>query len=157
LTVDQAQRQRWVRNFAVALVAVALIMGIAPALPRPVDLQAQIQKFASVEKRTLAAYSEILNRARTEKLRDKEVADAIERDVLFDWVRERESLSQLTGLPARQNRLVSTLVRYMEARQQGWLLMVDGLRQHNLGTVQQANAKQREAENIVREISSSLR
>ena len=56
----------------------------------------------------------------------------LSRKVLPPWRAQREALHQLTTLsrlPTRQQRLVATLVEYMTARQEGWELLREGLRQ----------------------------
>jgi hypothetical protein len=58
-------------------------------------------------------------------------------------------LTTLSRLPTRQKRLVTTLVEYMTARQEGWELLREGLRQQDPRTLKQANEKQRQADKII--------
>ena len=151
LTVDPLPR-RGVRNAAIALGASMLFIGTAVKLPRPIDLRAKLQTFAAVEKKALAAFSAALSRVRTEKLSDDQLADLVEKDVIPNWITEHNELAGVKGLPEQSQSMVSRLLKYMEARQQAWSLLVGGLRKHDLNTVKQANAKQHEADLLAKQI-----
>jgi rhomboid protease GluP len=151
LTVSN-RRKRVLRNAIVAIGGTAITVAAALAVPRPVDLRAEVKNFAGIEKKTLDAYSEIFTRARTEKLTGDQMADAIEKDVLPDWMREHDSLAKLKKLPENQERLVSSLMNYMELRQQGWTITVQGLRRNNVNLLQQGGAKQHEADEALKKI-----
>jgi rhomboid protease GluP len=153
LTVDPLP-QRGVRNAAIALAAIPLSIGAAHTLPRPVDLQAEIQKFSAVEKKTLAVFNEALKQVPIQKLRDEQLADRIDKDVIPDWASEYRRLAALKGLPQRQQSMVSHLLSYMQARQQAWILLSQALRRHDLDGVRQATAKQREAEQLARQVGA---
>jgi hypothetical protein len=45
--------------------------------------------------------------------------------------------------------MVTTLVAYMTARQEGWELLRDGLRQHDPRVLTRANEKQRLADEVI--------
>ena len=102
---------RDIRNVAVALGSIALFIGTAFTLPRPVDIQAELQRFAAVEKKTMAAYATALSRTRGERLRDEQLADLIEKDVVPDWVIEHDKLAALKGLTGPPGRVLSLLVQ----------------------------------------------
>ena len=70
--------------------------------------------------------------------------------MLPPWRAQREALHQLTTsrLPTRQQ-LVATLVEYMTARQEGWELLREGLRQHDPRALKKANEKQRQADEVI--------
>jgi rhomboid protease GluP len=155
LTVEYVRR-RAIRGAVVALAAIALLLVAAVRLPRPVDLLVEIRKFATVETKTLAAYRTVFNRARTQKLRDDQLADLVERELVAPWAAAHESLVKLTRqqLPFQQKQIVTRLVQYVEARQQGWSMLVQGLRKHDLQMVRQANEKQLEAERLAKSIGA---
>ena len=76
----------------------------------------------------------------------------LEQEVLPPWQAQREALHQLmtlSRLATRQKRLVATLVEYMTARQEGWELLREGLRQHDPRALKKANEKQRQADEII--------
>jgi rhomboid protease GluP len=152
LTV-QPLPQRGSRNAAVALGALAAFMAAAAALPRPVDVQAEVRAFGLVETKVLAAYNSAVKRAQTERLPDGQLADLIASNVLPDWAAQRAKLAGLKGIQGPPQRAVALLVQYMEARQQAWELLVAALRQHNTAGVRNAMEKQREAEALVRQMN----
>jgi rhomboid protease GluP len=145
--------RRTLHNAAVAVAAALLILGTALALPHPIDLRSELQRFASVETQTLTAYNAILNRTRTDRLRDEQFADLVEKNILPKWNAERDSLAKLTGLPAKQKSVVSLLLNYMDARRDAWTVLVRGLRQHDLNAVKQAFAKQQEADGMAKKMT----
>ncbi len=150
--------QRLIRDGVVALGSAALLVGIAAALPRPVDLRTELLKFGTVEKKTLTTYNAALTRARTEKLRDETVADAVEKEVLPDWMREHDVLKKVAvRLPEKQKQAVTSLVQYMEIRQEAWVVLAKGLRSHNAAMVQQASVKQQEADGFVKKMAAPAR
>ena len=141
--------RRGARNAGLALGATALFIATAVALPRPVDVQAELKTFAAVESKTLAVYKADLNRVRQEHLRDEQLADLMEKDVIPGWAAEHDRLARLKGLKGPPQRVLPILVQYMAARQRSWSMLAQALRQHNLAGVRQAMQKQREAELLV--------
>jgi hypothetical protein len=76
----------------------------------------------------------------------------LEQEMLPPWRTQREALHQLTTLsrlPARQKRLVATLVEYMTARQEGWELLREGLQRHDPRALKRANEKQQQADEVI--------
>ena len=147
--LDEHRRSRSIRTAAIAIVTVALGAAAYFALPRPPDLRAEVLKFFALEKRTMAAFSADLKRLRTEHLSSPQLADLVEKNVLPDWVKERDTLEHFTRLPAKQKQLVAELVEYMEMREQGWSMLVRGLRKNDLITMRKAMLKEREAQVFV--------
>lgn len=149
LTVEPPPRLA-ARNAAVFLGAVILTFCVAISLPRPVDFMAEIKSFGAVESKTLAAYRGAVEQARSKKLNNAKLADLIEKDVLPDWEAEHRRLAALKGLPPAMRNVVSRLLPYMEARQQGWSLVVKGLRANDLNAIKAGSAKELEAEQLAR-------
>lgn len=145
LTVDRLPR-RGARNAALALGAMAVFMLSAAKLPRPIDFQAQIKTFADVEKKILAAYNADLGRARTEHMRDEQLADLVEKDVIPGWAAEHARLAGLKALTGPPQHVLEALLEYMGARQEAWSMLAQALRVHNVAGVRLAMEKQREAE-----------
>lgn len=150
LTVEPPPR-RDIRNAAVAVAAIALFIGAAVLLPRPVDVQAEMALFTTVEKNAVDTYNATVRRAQMEHLRDPQVADLIEKNVLPGWAAEHDRLARLKGLTGPPQRVVSRLLKYMEMRQQSWQMLVQSLRQHDIAGVRRAMQMQREAEQAARQ------
>ncbi len=153
LTLDPRPR-RTGRNVAVALAAAVLFTAVALKLPHPIDFQAQVKIFAGVEKSTLAAYSSALNRTRAEHLKDEQLAELIEKNVLPPWSAEHDRLAKLKGLPDPSQHLVNVLLQYMQGRQEAWTLLAQGLRQHDMARIRLAMQKQQEAQSLVQQLTT---
>ena len=140
LTVEPPPR-RAARNAAVLLGSGILMAGVAAKLPRPVDFMAEFKSFGAVEIKTLAAYRADLDQARNRKLTDEQVADLIEKNVLPDWASERRRLAALKGLPTQAQGIMSSVLKYMDGREQGWALVAKGLRAHDANAIKAGGAK----------------
>ena len=74
------------------------------------------------------------------------------------WRAQRETLRRLASLhrlPQRQQRLVSALVEYMTARQEGWELLQEGLRKNDPRALKSASEKQRQADQVLGQLGSA--
>jgi hypothetical protein len=153
LTVEPPPR-RAVRNAAVLFGAGVLMAGVAAKLPRPVDFMAEFKSFGAVEIKTLAAYRADLDQARNRKLTDEQVADLIEKNVLPDWASERRRLAALKGLPTQAQGIMSSVLKYMDAREQGWALVAQGLRAHDANAIKAGGAKELEAGELAHAVAN---
>jgi membrane associated rhomboid family serine protease len=148
LTVESLPRRR-MRQFAVAAAAGAVCLGAAYRLPHPVDIMGELRTFATVEAKALAVYQTVMSQARQKTLGDAQIADRIEKEVIPPWAAEHSRLAALKGLPERQQKLMSLVLQYMKARQQGWETMAAGCRQHDAALVSKGHAKQMEAQSYL--------
>ena len=156
LTVDPMP-SRTIRELAIVLVAIPLFIGSARSLPQPVDFEAELKAFGAVEKEALTTYIRELRQGQIERWRDEQLADRVAKDVLPGWVAERKKLAALKGLPERQRHILSQLLGYMDMRQQGWTMLVDALRRHDVDAVRLANARQQQAVELARQMGSAPR
>jgi rhomboid protease GluP len=143
---------RQARNGLVGVVGLGLIIGLSGLLPRAEDVEARLQQFASVDTTVLATFNRAITQLQQGKLTEAEMVRLLEQEVLPPWRAQREALQQLTTLsrlPTRQQRLVTTLVEYMTARQEGWELLREWLRQHDPRALKKANEKQQQADEIL--------
>jgi len=148
--VGHSRRQG--RSVLVGVVGLGLIIGLSDLLPRAEDVEARLQQFASLDTAILATFNRAITQLQQGKLSEAEVVRILEQEVLPPWRAQREALHQLTmlsRLPARQQRLVATLVEYMTARQEGWELLREGLQRHDPRTLKRANEKQRQADEVI--------
>jgi rhomboid protease GluP len=153
LTVDPPPR-RAIRNAAVVFGMGLLLPGVALKLPRPVDFTAEISSFAAVERKVLATYNAAMVQGQSKKLSDEKIADVIQKDVLPDWEAEHRRLAALKGLPPAVQGLLSALLNYMDERQQGWSLLVQGLRTHDVAVAKAGVAKEQSADMLARTMSA---
>jgi rhomboid protease GluP len=143
-------RQR-VRSALVGLIGLLLIGGMTTLLPRVEDVEAVLQRFASLDATTLATFNRAITQFQQGKLAEAELVRILEQDVLPPWRAQRDTLLRLASLhrlPQRQKRLVASLVEYMTARQEGWELLQEGLRQNDSRAIQIAQEKQLKADQV---------
>ncbi len=140
------------RSVLVGVMGLGLIIGLSDFLPRAEDVEARLQQFASLDTTILATFNRAITQLQQGKLSEAEMVRILEQEVLPSWRAQHEALHQLTTLsrlPTRQKRLVATLVEYMTARQEGWELLQEWLRQHDPRALQKANEKQRQADELI--------
>ncbi len=140
------------RSVLVGVMGLGLIIGLSDFLPRAEDVEARLQQFASLDSTILATFNRAITQLQQGKLSEAEMVRILEQEVLPSWRAQHEALHQLTTLsrlPTRQKRLVATLVEYMTARQEGWELLQEWLRQHDPRVLQKANEKQRQADELI--------
>jgi rhomboid protease GluP len=140
------------RSVLVGVVGLGLIIGLSDFLPRAEDVEARLQQFASLDSTILATFNRAITQLQQGKITEAEMIRILEQEVLPPWRAQREALHPLTTLsrlPTRQKRLVTTLVEYMTARQEGWELLQEWLRQHDPRALQKANEKQRQADEVL--------
>lgn len=150
----EAARRRGVRSAIVAAGAIALLATGALALPHVTDLEAEMSSFAAMEHNVIDAYQKALSKAKNGEFSDEQFAKAIESTVLPDWKSSREHLAKLSGLPAQQKQFLDLLGRYLAARQEGWEFLVKALRDQNPAAFQESEAKQKEAEDRLKELQA---
>jgi rhomboid protease GluP len=147
---SRSRRQK--RNVLVGVLGLGLIIGLSDLLPRAEDVEAKLQQFASLDTTILATFNRAITQVQQGKLSEAEMVRILEQEVLPPWRAQREALYQLTRLsrlPARQKRLVATLVEYMTARQEGWELLREGLQKHDPRALKRANEKQQQADEVI--------
>lgn len=138
------RQRRLMRAIAAGLVSILMLAALATQMPRPFDLQAALGQAAKTEAQVLDAYRSILRQARTGN--DADTANQLETRVMRPWQVERNSLARLHGLPGPQQRAVNSFLAYMDTRQQGWMNLARGLRNHDLQLVQQGLGQQKQAQ-----------
>ena len=142
----------WLRSVLVGAVGLLVIVGLSDLLPRAEDVETRLQQFASLDATILATFNRAITQLQQGQITEAEMGRILEQEMLPSWRTQRESLQQLltlSRLPTRQKQLVSRLVEYMSARQEGWELLREGLRQQDPRTLKRANEKQRQADQML--------
>jgi rhomboid protease GluP len=156
LTPD-ARGARLGRNILVTVGGVvAIVAGVFSLFsvnPNLATFQAELAKFDSVEKKALNTFNSAILRVQQNQLKDAELANIVEREVLPEWRAARERLAGIGSLPAKMQSRLTDLLEYMKLRQEGWELLVQAARENNLQKANAANAKQAAAEAIARRLS----
>jgi rhomboid protease GluP len=145
---------RRTRRLAVVFLSAAFLLSAATLrVPRTQDLEGSFKKMGDVEKKALAAYQQALFAFASRKSTAGDFAVVLEKEILPPWNAERQSLSALVRLPARQQQVVDLLIKYMDARAGAWSLLDAGLRENRRDQIQLGIGKQAEAVRLTRELS----
>jgi rhomboid protease GluP len=155
LTAEGAAR-RTKRAMMLALGGVVVVAASAFALPNVTDLSDDIKVFAEAESVIIDDYNVTIERLQRDELDDFQLADIIDRDVLPPWKLAVDDLRAVdtSGANAEQRRIFESLVEYAVLRLDGWTLLVEGLREQNVETVDRAGALLEQAEAKTKEFSS---
>jgi len=129
------------RAFAVGAIGLAVVLGAAFAVPAPVDA---VMAFAAVEDKVLTRWSELVDQAQADAVGDDQLADVIEKEILPPWRAGREAFDQSgAGGPKRD-----VLLDYMRLRQEGWEMMIQGLRANDGDAVKRGQERFEEADAV---------
>lgn len=157
-SLRRASRTMWhVRSALVGVTGLLLIGGMTTLLPRVDDVQSTLQHFASFDTATMVTFDNAVTQFQQRQITAAELLRTLEQDVLPPWRAQRDTLLRLQSqhqLPPRQQQLVSALVQYMTARQEGWELLQEGLRTHDSRLIKSANERQRQAEQVFEQLGT---
>jgi rhomboid protease GluP len=139
------------RGVGVAVVATgAIIIGSVAVLPKPDDVQPDVARFADVEDSTLTAFNSSINQWKSSRVDSDEMVRVIEQDLLPKWRSARDALARPRRLSPRQQEITDSLVKYIDARTTSWSLLAEGIRRDDVATVERANEKMTEAEQLAK-------
>jgi len=163
LVLTQPRRQasrvrRHMRNALVGVTGLVLLGGMTTLLPRVDDVKTALQHFASFDTTTMVTFDQAVAQFQQRQITEVELLRTLEQDVLAPWRTQRDTLLRLQSqrqLPPRQQRLVSALVEYMTARQEGWELLQEGLRTNDRRLIKSANERQRQAEQVFEQLGTT--
>ncbi len=130
------------RAAIVGAVGLAAVLAGALLAPSPMrEERAAFQSLASVEARVDARWGELLGQFQGQALTDDQLAAAIEQDILAPWRAAGEAFRK-SGAGGRQR---GALLEYVAARQEGWELVISGLRTHDSAAVDRGVLRLKEA------------
>lgn len=134
----------------VAALALALFGAAAVLLPRAADVQGALEDFQAVERQSVDAFNDALERRRGDKLSDDELARIVDQQVLPPWRAYQKRLASLRDLPPAEAKRMANLGRYLALREQGWTAFSEALRTNSEGKAKEAQALQRQAEQLMK-------
>ena len=146
-------RQR-LRSGLIGVLGVGLLWGLTTYLPHAEDVESRLQQFAKLDTTTLTTFQHAITALQQQKTTEAEVRRLIVQEMLPPWKAQREQLQRLATratLAPRQHTLVTIVLQYMQARQEGWELLYDGLRTKNARTLKQAQDKQHQADALLKQ------
>ena len=116
------------RAAVVGAVGLAAVLAVALLAPSPMRAEREaFQALAAVEERVDARWTELLGQLQRQAITGDQLAAAIEQDVLAPWRTAGEVFRQ-SGAGGRKR---DALLEYVAARQEGWALVISGLRAHD--------------------------
>jgi membrane associated rhomboid family serine protease len=149
----EAVARRPTRNGLVAGAAGVLIVLAIVAMPKEVtDLQRELAAFEAVEAEAIKTAQTTADRVDRGEIPATELADVLEREVLPPWRATTDRFRAMKHLPADQQRLVVTLLEYLQARQSSWELLAQSIRENDLSKKARADAQARIADQCVEKL-----
>jgi membrane associated rhomboid family serine protease len=111
-------------------------------------LSAEIKKVSDIEREQAQLYTRAVADYRSKRIREEEVATLIEQQLLPPWLAEQDALAKVQVVPV-QEPLLKKFLEYMSLRAEGWRLTAKGLRSGDRRLVEQGNAKQKAAKQLM--------
>jgi hypothetical protein len=111
-------------------------------------LSAEIKKISDVEREQAQLYTRAVADYRSKRIGEAELATVIEQQLLPPWLAEQEALAKVQVVPAQED-LLKKFLEYMSLRGDGWHLIAKGLRSGDRRLLEQGNAKQKAAKQLM--------
>jgi membrane associated rhomboid family serine protease len=111
-------------------------------------LSAEIKKISDIEREQAQLYTRAVEDFRAKRIREAEFATLIEQQLLPPWLAEQEAFAKVQVVPA-QEPLLKKFLEYMSLRTEGWRLIAKGLRAGDPRLLEQGNAKQKAAKELL--------
>jgi len=146
---EQQSAPHYVQNMGAVVLGAALVVLPLRGLPKPDDFIGVISRLETSEDASLKLYNASLEKWKEHKLSDREFADLTDQQILPEWRKQRDAVRNLQHLPAGQQKLVASLLKYMNAREEAWALLLEGLREGDQAKLGRSLAKNREADQLV--------
>lgn len=136
-----------------AVLGAAALAGVVRTMPQMPDLQAILERFGDTETRLLGVFNGAVNNAKEGKIDDEQFGKVIEEQVLPEWRKSRVELDSFQRLPDAQAKLLGRVIAYMEAREEGWQLLVELTHEPaDEAKLKRAREKQAEADTLAKQI-----
>jgi membrane associated rhomboid family serine protease len=152
LTPEGLGRRR-VRYTQVAAATIIVLIAAAAKLPRTVDYRQYLKNFGLLETRTTAKFNAALKRFRTNKIPPTRLAGVLDTEVFSEWMATHDALAKAGGMPKRQTKAITVVVRYMELRHDAWLAFAAVMLNGNVEKLKEAVDKQRKANEQAKELA----
>lgn len=143
-------RRKPVRSGLMAL-GVLLFLAVACGGPPPAEkakFDAEVDKFEDIESKAVDLYNDAIDKINSKEMSDDDFMKLLEEQILPEWRATRKRLGELK-LRGGQGRRIEKLERYAEARENGWVRILDGLHKGDSAMVDQGFAEEDEAEKIL--------
>ena len=153
ITPDGVARRN-LRAAVVAMVGTVITAGGITLLPTNIpDVLGAMEEFVRLEEQSLATTRSAFERSERGEITDAEVAEIIARDVLPPWRNALAQFRSMDRLPPDRREVIEALMRYMQARQESWELLVDGIRENDPAQIRRWEKRWSEANQMAEEVS----
>jgi membrane associated rhomboid family serine protease len=150
-------RRGW-RNLLVACLGTAAgYLGYSMLPEPPTDFNELQTRFLRVERVTDRTAESAHERAGAGAITTDELADLLEKYVLYRWTDLREDLESAGWVPKEQRELVADLRKAAEHREAGWQLHIEALRERNPRKDEDAQRQFDEALEILRQLNEKVK
>lgn len=138
------QRSTLRRSLLVAVLGTVLVAGLSFVLPRPTNAAMAL---GQTEEKVLGRWNALVPKIQAGEISDDELADIIENEILPPW-RDAHAAYERDG----DGSVRADMLLYLEARQEGWELMLKGLRAQDQELVQRGAARFAEGDVVIKRI-----
>lgn len=157
LAAHVTERKPLTRRIAtVSMAALAMALGWAVPLRGLADVRAELADVAALEARTTGHYDAGIDRFRSGRGTTKDLIERINR-IRPQLQAQRAELESIGKVPREQQAAVGAALEYLTRRDESWRLRADALRKGNLRMLRQADAVERKALDLLRQISPPSR
>lgn len=134
------------RALLVAVVGGALGVGVLMTRPVPMDWHAPLDATVQLENRINAQLEAATRQSQAGELTDAQFAVMLRTDILPAWQAQRDVLAQTPDVPDRIQATFDKLVRYMDLRGKGLVLLAEAAETGDMSKLEAAKAAFKEAE-----------
>lgn len=140
-----------------AAMAATLVIVVAAAVPLRgfTDVKPEIARVLAVEDRTTQVYDKAVKQFQLGALDAESLAQVIHTSVLPELQAVSARLKSLERVPAEHRPLVANAGEYLRLRSESWRLRAEGLRKHEMPTVQRSDRTARAALDVYDAIRSA--
>ncbi|HEU4731117.1 MAG TPA: rhomboid family intramembrane serine protease, partial [Kofleriaceae bacterium] len=125
----RADAQRTGRSLAILVAGLGLTALAVLTLRAPPLMPPALDRFDAVEHASITAYNAAVERAKTGEIKDPELADFVEREVLAPYRKARADVLATRDIPEGMRPLVDKLETYAAARIAAWEALEAALRE----------------------------
>lgn len=140
-----------------AAMAATLVIVVAAAVPLRgfTDVKPEIARVLAVEDRTTQVYDKAVKQFQLGAIDAESLAQVIHTSVLPELQAVSARLKSLERVPAEHRPLVANAGEYLRLRSESWRLRAEGLRKHEMPTVQRSDRTARAALDVYDAIRSA--
>ena len=131
------------RSLVVFVLGLGVVAGGVMLAPRP---NHALEAFVVTEARVVPRWNAVADQAQAARISDPLLADVIEDELLPQWRAARVAYERDAGNDARRPKMLG----YIKAREEGWEIILVGLRTSDIEKVKQGMARFREAEGFLK-------